>query len=317
MNRISSAYLSQQSVNYLNQNLSVLSQLQERLSSGKNINRPSDDPIGLTRILNLSNTLNVDERYTKNINDAIAEVNAADNATNSLVSLIHRAQELTTQAANFTNNQTGRDAIALEINQIIDQMVQIGNTDVGGKYIFAGFQTSSPPFTRVSQNVITYAGTPPAQPWQRQIEISQNVTININVNGQNLLGTANGVAGPLPVAVAGSGLFQTMVTLLMDLQAAGDPIQLQEIRNRLDNLSTNLTGVSANQSTLGSISNRLELTKNRNDDRKAIFTQQFAEIQNIDTAGTIANLNYQENIFQASLGVTGRVLQTSLLDFLR
>ncbi len=317
VNRVTGGLLNSQSVKYLNQNLSILGNLQERLSTGRNINTPSDDPVGLTRVLSLSNTLKTDERYAKNIDSAISEVNTADTVLTNMVSLINRAQELTTQAANFTNDQAGRSAIALEINQIIDQMVQIGNTEVGGKYIFAGFKTDQPPFTRASQYVINYNGTLPAEPWQQTIEVSKGVTLTTNVNGQNLLGSANGAAGALPVAVGGGGIFQTMVSLLIDLQAGGDPNQQSEIRNRLDDLSSDLASISSQQAIIGSVSNRLELTKTRISDRKAVLTQEYGSIQNIDTAKTIADLNYQENIFQSSLGVTARVLQTSLLNFLR
>lgn len=315
--RITNGFLNNQSVYYLNTNLGLMNTLQEKLSSGKNINNPSDDPVGLTRILNIGNNLAIDDRYTQNIDSAVAEVNAADSAMSSLVDLIQKAQTLTTQAANFTNNQTGRDAIADEISQLLDQMVQIGNTEVGGRYVFGGYKTGTPPFSRVSQYQVDYNGTPTTESWQRNVNISQGVSIAININGQNFLGTANGTAGALPATVTGSGLFQTMTKLLIDLKQAGDPAQLTEIKARLDDLTSNLTTVSSNQSVLGAVSNRLDMTKDRIDTRSTILTQEFASIQNIDQAKTIADLNYQENIFQASLSVTARVLQTSLLDYIR
>lgn len=321
MQRITNQFLSNQSINYLHGNLGVMADLQEKLSSGKNINKPSDDPIGTTRILDLSNTLNIDQRHKRNIEQAISEVNMADTVMGNMVNLITRTQELATQAANLSNSQDGRNAIALEIDQIINQMVQLGNTDIGGKYIFGGFVTDTPPFTRVGDN-ITYNGSPASGNWERQAEISEATTLTINTNGENLLGQATAVAAlPLPAppgtAVTGSGLFQTMVELLTDLRADGDPNQIPQIRERLDDLSTDLNAVAAQQAIVGSISNRLELTKNRIDEREAILTQQFADIQNVDMASMIANLNNQENVFQASLGITARVNQVSLLNFLR
>lgn len=321
INRITSGFLSDQSINLLNNNLSVLSRLQEKISSGRNINRPSDDPVGLTRILDLSNTLRTDDRYNRNIEDAIAEVNTTDKALGSMVDLIHRAQELATQGANFSNNQSGRDAIALEIDQIINQLVQLGNTDINGKYIFAGMRTGAPPFSRaVGSDDIVYAGTPPAEDWQRTVEISRGIELPININGETMLGQVGvTAAAPLPPTFnAGSGgLFKTLIELKIDLQAAGDPNQLQEIRLRLDELSTDMNNVSAMQAVIGSVSNRLELTSGRIDERKSILTKQYAEIQEIDMPKTIADLNYQQNVFEASLGVTARMMQTSLMDFLR
>ncbi len=320
MNRITSGSQTSQSVQYLNNNLSILSNIQEKLSSGKNITRPSDNPVGLTRILDLSNSLRTDQRYARNVQDAVAEINTADKAMSSMVDLINRAHELATQAASFSNNQSGRDAIALEIDQIINQLVQLGNTDIGGKYVFSGMRTSTPPFSR-SGDDITYSGSLTTEPWQRNIEISRGVTLTTNINGRNLLGnvTVTTAGPPLPptFAAGSGGLFKTLIELKQDLQAGGATNQLSEIRTRLDELTTNLNNVLANQSSLGAVANRLQLTQDRIDERKSILTQQYASIQDINMAETIANLNQQQNTFQASLAVTAQLMQSSLLNYLR
>jgi flagellar hook-associated protein 3 FlgL len=101
------------------------------------------------------------------------------------------------------------------------------------------------------------------------------------------------------------------------LQASGDPNQLSEIRTRIDELTVDLNTILSKQAIIGSISNRLELTQGRIDERKAVLTQQYATIQDIDMPETIANLNQQQNMFEASLSITGRLMQTSLLDYLR
>jgi flagellar hook-associated protein 3 FlgL len=314
ISRVTTSYMQNQALSYLNRNMSLLSSLQQTMSSGQNINRPSDDPVGLTRILALSNTLKTDERYGNNVQDSVAEANTADAAIDSMVGLIQRAQELTTQAANFTNNQDGRNAIGLEIDQIISQLVQLGNTDIGGKYIFGGYRTDTPPFTRTGDDV-TYSGNPTTESWQRNVEIARGVQLTINVNGQEMLGGSTVNAGP-PVTVTGSGLFQTLAQLKLNLQDSASPTQLDDIRTRLDQLTTDLNTVLSKQAVIGAVSNRLTLTQDRIDERKSILTQQFASIQDIDMPTTIANINQQQNVFEASLQVTGRLMQTSLLNFL-
>lgn len=314
ISRVTTSYMQNQALSYLNRNMSLLSSLQQTLSSRQNINKPSDDPVGLTRILALSNTLKTDERYGNNVQDSVAEANTADAAIDSMVGLIQRAQELTTQAANFTNNQDGRNAIALEIDQIISQLVQLGNTDIGGKYIFGGYRTDTPPFTRTGDDV-TYTGNPTTESWQRNVEIARGVQLTINVNGQEMLGGSTVNAGP-PVTVTGSGLFQTLAQLKLNLQDSASPTQLDDIRSRLDQLTTDLNTVLSKQAVIGAVSNRLTLTQDRIDERKSILTQQFASIQDIDMPTTIANINQQQNVFEASLQVTGRLMQTSLLNFL-
>lgn len=319
INRITSSLMSNQALNYLGKNLSLLTSMQEKISSGQNINKPSDDPIGLTRILDLSNTLKTDARYSSNIQDALSEVNTADTVINNMVELVQRAQELATQGANFTNNQDGRNAIALEIDQLISQLVQLGNTDISGKYLFGGFKTDTPPFTRTGDD-ISYNGTPTTESWQRSLDISRGVQITTNINGDDLLGqvgvTAAGPPLPSTFSASSHGLFKTLIDLKLDLQASGDPNQLTEIRNRLDELTTDLNTVLSKQAIIGSASNRLEVTQGRLDERKSVLTKQYASIQDIDMAKTIADLNQQQNVFQASLTVTGRLLQTSLLNYL-
>jgi flagellar hook-associated protein 3 FlgL len=319
INRVTSGFLTNQAISHLNNNMDIVSRLQQKISSGQNINKASDDPVGLTRVLDLSNTLRTDVRYGRNIQDAIAEANTSDSVMSNMINLVQRAQELTTQAANVTNNQSNRDAIGLEINQLIDQMVQLGNTDIGGKYIFGGLKTDTPPFSRTNDD-ITYSGTPSAQAWQRNIEIARGVQLTVNTNGDALLGNVQvTTAGPPlpPTFSAGSqGLFKTMIELKQDLSAGGDPNQLSEIRLRLDELTTGMNTVLGKQAMVGSLSNRLQLSQGRIDDRKSILTQQYAEIQDINMPETLTSLNNQQNILQASLGVTARVLQTSLLDYL-
>jgi flagellar hook-associated protein 3 FlgL len=318
--RVTSNVLSNQSLYFLGQNMSALSSLQEKMSSQQNINKPSDDPVGLTRLLYLNTSLAADTRYSSNIDSALTETNTADTVLNNMTTLVQRAQELATQAATFSNNQDGRNAIALEIDQIVNQLVQLGNTDISGKYIFGGFKTDTPPFSRTGDD-INYNGTPTTEPWQRPIEVSQGIQVPVNINGDNLLGQVQVTTPgpPLPVTFSGTshGLFQTLINLKQNLESAGDPIQLSEIRNRLDELTTGLNDVLKEQSTVGAITNRLTLTQGRIQDRQSVLTQQFASIQNVDMPKTIANLNQQQNTFQASLSVVGRLLSTSLLDYLR
>jgi flagellar hook-associated protein 3 FlgL len=321
VNRITSSFLSKQSVFLLNNNLSILSDTQVKLSSGQNINKPSDDPVGLTRILDLANTLRTDDRYARNVQDATSETNTTDTVVSNMVNLVQKVQELATKAANFSNNQDGRTAIAQEIDQIINQMVQLGNTDIGGKYLFGGMKTDSPPFTRTGDNIV-YTGTPSAENWQRSVEISRSVQLTVNINGDELLGnvqvTTAGPPIPATFSAGSQGLFKTLIDLKQDLvNGAGQANQLTEIRARLDNLTSDMNNILGKQAIIGAVGNRLELTQGRIDERQSILTQQYSSIQDIDMPKTIADLNYQQNVLQASLGVTAKIMQTSLLDFLR
>ncbi len=314
ISRITNGFMVNQSVNLLNTNLNLLSNMQQQLSSGRNINQPSDDPVGLTQILSLANTLTTDERYARNVQDALSEVNVMDSVMTNMTELLHRSKELATQGANFTNGQNGLDAIAVEIDQIINQMVQLGNTSIGEKYLLGGKETGIAPFERIGDDV-NYGGNAPATNWQREVEVSRGVTVTVNINGENLLGQAQvTAAGSPPVFAAGSaGVFETLIELRQNL-LNGD---YDETRNRLDEIDTDLNNILQYQGQVGAITNRLELTQARIQERQAIFTQQYADIQEIDMPSLVSDISFQESVFQNSLAVTGRVLQTSLLNFLQ
>jgi flagellar hook-associated protein 3 FlgL len=316
INRISSGLITTLSVTQIHNNLSILAKLQTKVSSGKNILKPSDDPVGLTRILDLANTLKTDERYARNLNDALDELKVADTAISGMTSLLHRAKELAVQGANATNSQAGRDAIAKEIDGIINQLITLGNTNIGGKFIFAGNRTTADPFSRTGDDVV-YSGTPPTEDYQRLVEVSRGMTSPINVNGETLLGAvttvANGAPPPPIVIDSGSGIFRTLMQLKLNLQD-GD---LDGVRQRLDEMDTDLKNILSRQAEIGATMNRFESTLSRIESRKATFTEQYAAIQNVDMAKTISDLTFQESVYQASLGVAARVIQPSLMSFLQ
>jgi flagellar hook-associated protein 3 FlgL len=299
--RISSSFATRQALQYLNANQTAYAKSQAKLSTGKNLLTVSDDPVNTVRLLDLKSTQVADERYGKNIDNAQNELDVSDGALQSFTNIIQRAKELATQGASDTLGQANRDAVAKEIDSLINQAVQIGNTKIGEQYLFSGFKTTTPPFSR-SGDVITYSGTPTNENWQRNTEIAPSVTLTTNVNGDNLLGstTTNG------------SVFDTLVKLKQDLNAGNTA----NINSRLDILQGNLNNILAQSATVGAAQNQITLTRNRLADRKVSLDSQVSQIQDVDVAKVISDSNLQQTLYQASLSVTGKVLQTSLLNYI-
>lgn len=311
LTRISSAFLLDRTNVHLQNNMKRLSDIQETISSGKNINRPSDDPVGLTRILDLSNTLKRDEQFSHNIKDALSELQVSDTVLNNVSTLIHRAMELATQGATFTTGTAGRQSIGEEIDLMMDQVLQLSNTSLGGKFLYSGIKTNVAPFARTG-NDIAFNGTTPGEAYQRPVEVAEGITINVNQLGTDIFGTVTTNPAPPETVNSGAGLFRTLMTLKLNLEQDNP----DAVRSRLDDLQTDLDTILARQAEVGALTNRLELTQRRLDERQAVLTQQFADIQDVDMAKAISDLNFQENVFQASLGVSGRVMQQSLLNYI-
>lgn len=306
--------LASRSIQHINKNSRTLQQIQETLSSGQSINRVSDDPVQSVRLLDVNRLLQVDAQYKRNIGSAVTEIDLADTTLNSAIDIIHRAKELATQGATTGNDQNNLDAIALEVDELIKQLVQVGNTQIGGKYIFGGKQTQTAPFTQTGNNVV-YNGNPSTAAWQRNVEIGQNVSVPINLNGESVFGKVEVTAVGPPIvydAADTAGLFQTLTALKLDLQA-GDQ---DEVRLRLDNLDTDLNNVINEQTGLASIRNRLDSTLANLDDRELFLSEQYANIQDVNLPELLTELTVAENTYQMTLATTARVIQPSLMQFL-
>lgn len=135
-----------------------LSQTQEKLSSGKEITKPSDDPFETSRALALANDLEGTQQYQRNVNDAQAWQQVTETALSSINDAAQRARELVVQAANGTNDQSSRNAIADEIDQLIDSIKGDANAQEGGRYVLSGTKTDTPPYV--------LGGSPPNDAYQ-------------------------------------------------------------------------------------------------------------------------------------------------------
>lgn len=306
VSRISNQYLINQGLSHIQNNLGVIGELQNKISSGKNLHKPSDDPIGMSLLLRSQNDMATDDRFEKNLNDALSELSVSEGAISGAIEATQRARELAVQAANQTNGPQQLQAIQTEIDQIIEQVRQMGNTTYQGKYVFSGFLTQTQPFTLAGTD-INYNGSPIGA-YQRNIQISSTTTLPVNLQGQAVFGNVTYVAG----VPTGNGILQALASLRTNL-GAGNYTAIQADIGLIDN---GLKGLTDAQATIGARSNQLEMTQNRIQDRRTIFTQQIANIQNVDLSSAISNLTFQDNIYQGSIGAMQKILQTSLVNFL-
>lgn len=136
--RITQSMLYSSFITNMNENLSQLMELNIKSSSQKNINKPSDDPVGMARVLAHRSTLNALDRYQKNVDTAKGWLSLADETLMQVSTLVTRARELAEQAASGTYTDTNREQISYEVRQLFDQLVGLANTTYEGKSIFAG-----------------------------------------------------------------------------------------------------------------------------------------------------------------------------------
>ncbi|GAB4260066.1 flagellar hook-associated protein FlgL [Thermincola ferriacetica] len=277
----------------LNNNYRIMNKIQEQLSTGKKINRPSDDPVGVVSSLRLRAGLTETEKYLNNVDDARAWLDTTDTALGQASDLLQRARELTIYGANDALAQQSRDALAQEIHQIRDQMIQVANTTHDGRYIFGGFKTSNQPFTA--------AGAYTGDNGSIAYEIGVNVSMQVNIPGDAAFINAQDV-------------FQLLANIEADL-TAGNTASLSNIR--VGELDTAIDNILSLRSEVGAKTNRLDLTKSRLDEANLNLSELLSKNEDINTAEVITQLKMQENTYRTALAAGARIIQPTLIDFLR
>ena len=287
----------------LQTNLSAMSELQNRLSGNKRITTPSDDPAGTASALALRSSLRQIEQHNRNIADGLGWITTIDTALTTSVSTLGRARDLTVQGSN-TGSLTpeAREALAVEIEGLRDNLVSQANASFLGRSVFAGTSNAG-----AAVEVATVAGvrsyTPrndPGVPIERRVNADTTVRVDVDVT------LAFGADAP-----GSSSVFTTLDRIAATLRAGGNPsTELATLDTHRDAMLTELAGVGARHNqVLDAQSNALTITTE--------LTGQLSDVEDADLAASIIELQMQESAYKAALGATGRVLQPTLMDFLR
>lgn len=299
--RVTQGLLVQRSLNNLNQQLRRISVLQERLATGRRVNRPSDDPIDARRAMNLRMLISKNEQFQANISDSNPQLQESASTLMTVVDVILRAMELTTQGANETVGQAQLDAIALEVDELLEAAVAAANHRTNNRSIFAGTQTLADAYdvTRVAGQItaVTYAGNDQTI----EINISEGIRTKINVTGTEAF-------------QSNVDIFAMLIGIRDDL-LAGDQASLRNVR--LAELETGREQTLTAVAQIGAIQNRLDRVINGLQDFNVDFQELLSIKIDADFAETVLGLNVAETALNAALSATARVLQPSLLDFIR
>lgn len=222
-----------------------LLRIQEQMSSGKKINRPSDDPIGQAAIIRNNQTLSEVDQFLRNITQADTSLSFGESALQSVGDQLLRARELATQAANATYTAADRVNIAKEVKELYDQMVGVANASQGGRYVFAGDQTGAAPFVRQGNTTGTAITATPVSP----------VTINATNNQLTLTldGTTSTITLPSGAHTSGAAL-ATMLQTAINSDPTFSALNLSAtVTFETDHLvvQSNAIGVASNANVTG------------------------------------------------------------------
>ena len=289
------------------QNLqSELYSAQNQVSTGRRIVTPKDDPIGAAQALMVTQAGAVNELYLKNQGAADSKLSALDSTLQGINEELVNIYEKSIAAGNGAYSDSDRKAIAAELAERLDSLVSLANTQDGnGRYVFAGFQSTTKPF---SGSPITYAGDDGQQ--KLQVTASQFVTTNLSGNDVfvNVV-DANGVP-------TGQSMFQSVQDMITFLNTPGGSAGSTAYTDALKNISASIDNVLRNQATVGARQSSLESMSNTAEDRKVQYAQQLSAIEGLDYAKAITEISQKKLQLEATQATFAKTAQLSLFSYI-
>jgi flagellar hook-associated protein 3 FlgL len=283
-----------------------LAQTQEQASTGRIINRPSDDPVTVRATTLLKDGLSQVAQFRRNINASRLRVSTTEAALNGANDILVRARELGLASSNDTQDPSGRLITAQEIEQLHGALLREANArDAGGGRVFGGFASDADPFT-VSGSFVS--GSPPpsvsfvGDSNEIHVDIDEGVELRVTLQGDRVFTGAGG----------GEDLF----VVLEDLWTALDSNDRGAIADATARVETARTQLSSEFTAVGAADAQAELWEQRHLNRDALMQEQLSKLENADSIEVFSDLVQQEGALQGSIEVTSRILQTNLLSFL-
>lgn len=293
--RITQSMLSNNMLTNISNSYEKLAKLQNQITTQKKFSKPSDDPSAAMMGMTYRTSLNEVQQFSSNISDATNWTESTDSALNQAVSALQRIRELATQASNGTYDANQRESIAAEIKQLKQHLTDIGDTQLGGKYIFNGYDTNKRPSDTITNGAPTYSSG------NIQIEVFNGIKVQINTSGKVFSDALQngGSIDKLDSALSNANTDQSTIT------------------NLIGDIDTTIDSFLKVQSEVGAKQNRIDLMKDRLSNQEVSAQKILSDNEDVDMEKVILDFTTQQSVHNAALSVGSKIIQPSLLDFLR
>lgn len=292
--RISDQQMVQQMKDQIDSAYAAMAQTQTELATGKQINAPSDNPVGTAVALDLQGRLAQNTQFSTTATDTQQWLQTTDTALSGVNDALIKARTLGVQAANATMTADEQQAIAANIGQVIQQAVDSANSNYAGRYVLSGSQTSTVPFTYDATNATaTYQGDNASI----QREISPGVLMTVNTPGGAALNPA----------------FAAMTQLYQDVKAGN----VSQISADLAPIDSAQSQIMVSQANVGASLNRTQAVQTSLQSINLNLTSQSSAVTDVDFASATLDFSEQQTAYQAILQASAKAVQPSLLQFLQ
>jgi len=296
--RVTNSMMVRSTLRDLNLSYGRLARTQERLSSGRQIVRASDDPAVAADAMNLRGLTRRSEQYARSLDDAQGLLGSADAALSTSLERLERAKEVAVRAGNSggLSDPVARTAMAIEIRAIRDDLIALANTRHGSRAVFAG-NVSGAAYDATTGGYLGDTGAVLR-------DVAANTSVQVNVTGEDAFGVAGGPVG---------NMFEVLGRLAAAVESADGAALATEHAN-MDAATVRL-GVATVE--IGSRGARMNEIQVRAEDDDLRLRTLLSEAEDVDIVEALVTAKSQENAYQAALQVAAKIIPMSLLDFLR
>jgi len=326
--RITNGMINSNFLSGMNKSLERQDKLQTQLADGKAIHKPSDDPVRVARSLYFNTNLSNNEQYTQNVKDASSWMDTTDGVMSDIGSVMIKAQELVT-SADGSKPADALNAIGQELDGLVGSIVQMGNSQIGDRYLFAGQMDKTMPLERKTitntdtgetVDVVIYKGDNNKISMPLQSGLVDPDRDSVNLTGIEVFGPAETIN-----TVDENGNPTTVTTL----SGLNDLLKVKDELLKTSPSTTWLSGTGLKmvqdahstalraQTELGARSSSYEMISNILANSNTSIQDDLSANEDLDIAKAIVDFKTAQNVYTSSLSVGAKIMPTSLVDFLK
>jgi flagellar hook-associated protein 3 FlgL len=297
INRMTTQTMMRSAQRNLQSNMEQLAKLQEQATSLKAISRPSDNPTGTAESLTVRAEQRAVDQYRRNADNGNGWLTTIDSALTATNTILNRIRDLTVRGANDGSmSAPAKEALAVELVGLKDDLLKQANTTYLGRNVFAGNTDAGVAFNAdYSFNGLGGDSV--------QRRINSDTTVRVDADGAAVFGTAAG----------GDSVFELVDDIVSELRGTANV----NVGPRLAQLDDRMKTIAGQHAQIGAQQNLVERAQDSLLAQKGSLEAQRSSVEDIDLGQIILELKTQEVTYQSALAVTARVLQPTLMDFLR
>jgi|GEM_PF-496881 len=286
--------------------------LQQQVATGISLSQPSDNPAVYGQVVLLQSQVQAASQYNNNVTQGLQVASTAMNALQSMQALYDQASQIATSASNGTNTAATQSNYATQLNQIIAEAIQVGNTQYQGNYIFSGTKITTQPFA-------TDAGNPTANPASAQFPYQKQYAYYGNDKTANIPVAADtnlSVTTPSSYSSGFTNFINTMINLSNSLtknDSAGIATQASSLTGSNSTIEANITNAIADN---GATQARLQSIQTENTANVTQLNLLIGDNTNTDIASTMVQLSQAQLAYQAAIQSASSIMKNSILNYL-